>query len=142
MLHTLDDEGQIRQDLEQGRQDADFCIVYVHWGTEYQTEPNEAQRRWAWLFADCGVDVVIGTHPHVLQPVEWVTGVQGNETLVYYSLGNFISAQTEPECTIGGLAYYTVVKENGKCCITDYGLKRLITQNENGYYFTQVLEDE
>ena len=142
VLHTLDDEGQIRQDLEQGRQDADFCIVYVHWGTEYQTEPNEAQRRWARLFADCGVDVVIGTHPHVLQPMEWITGVQGNQTLVYYSLGNFISAQIEEACTIGGLAYYTVVKEDGVCRITEHGLKQLITEHENGRYVTRLNKKE
>ena len=140
VLHTLDDEQQVRQDLEAGRADADLCIVYVHWGQEYAAEPDTSQKYWAQVLADCGADVVIGTHPHVLQPVEWITGVKGNETLVYYSLGNFISAQTEETCTIGGLAYYTVAKENGKCRITDYGLKRLITQHERGHYFTQPLK--
>jgi len=139
VLHPLDDEERIRQDLKAGREDADFCIVYVHWGEEYQEQPNEAQRYWAQVFADCGADVVIGTHPHVLQPVDWITGANGKETLVYYSLGNFISAQTEPACTIGGLAYYTVVKENGVCRIADYGLKKMITENENGYYTTKLL---
>lgn len=141
VLHTLDDESQVRQDLEAGREDADFCIVYVHWGEEYQEQPNDTQRYWAQVFADCGVDVVIGTHPHVLQPVEWIAGADGNETLVYYSLGNFISAQTEPACTIGGLAYYTVVKENGMCRIADHGLKKLITENENGLYTTKLLSE-
>ena len=140
VLHTLDDAEQIRRDLTEGRRDADFCIVYVHWGEEYQTQPNDAQRQWAQLFADCGVDVVIGTHPHVLQPVEWVTGMEGKETLVYYSLGNYISAQTDPACTIGGLAYYTVVKEDGVCRIVEYGLKQLETKNSNGRYWTEWLE--
>jgi len=141
VLHTLEDEDQVRQDLKAGREDADFCIVYAHWGDEYSEHPNENQRHWAQVFADCGVDVVIGTHPHVLQPVEWVVGMDGTQTLVYYSLGNFISAQTEPACTIGGLAYYTVVKENGVCRITDHGLKRLITENENGHYTTKLLSE-
>lgn len=137
MLHTLEEE-QVRRDLAQGLAEADFCIVYVHWGTEYADTPDEDQKYWAQVFADCGADVVIGTHPHVLQPVEWVIGAQGHETLVYYSLGNFISAQIQPECTVGGLAYYTVRKENGACRITDYGLKRLVTTHENGHYTTNM----
>lgn len=141
VLHTLGDEQQVRQDLEAGRADADLCIVYVHWGQEYEEEPDAFQRYWARVFADCGADVVIGTHPHVLQPVETITGLRGNRTLVYYSLGNFISAQTEPARTIGGLAWYTVVKENGQCRITDHGLKQLVTENENGRYTTRLLEE-
>ncbi len=135
VLHTLDDEAQVRQDLLQGAEAADLCLVYVHWGTEYAAEPDESQRCWAQVFADCGVDVVIGTHPHVLQPVEWV-----GDTLVYYSLGNFISAQAGEACTVGGLAWYTAVKENGSCRITDYGLKYLQTVNENGDYRTVLYE--
>jgi len=140
-VHLLTDELQIRQDLLDAADQADFLIVNVHWGTEYAEEPDKDQLRWAQIFADCGVHVVIGTHPHVLQPVEWVTGVQGNETLVYYSLGNYISAQTDPACTIGGLAYYTVTKENGTCRISDYGLKKLVTEQRNGKYTTRLLGD-
>ena len=138
VLHTLEDEQQVRKDLQDGREAADICLVYVHWGTEYAAIPDETQQYWAQVFADCGADVVIGTHPHVVQPVEWVTGEQGNETLVYYSLGNFISAQTEEACTKGGLAYFAVVKEGGRCRISDYGLKPLITENENGHYTTKL----
>ena len=136
ILHTLDDEAQVRQELLQGREEADLCLVYVHWGTEYAAEPDETQKYWAQVFADCGADVVIGTHPHVLQPVELIKGAHGRETVVYYSLGNFISAQTEEACTVGGLAWYTAVKANGSCRIADYGLKTLKTENENGRYRT------
>lgn len=140
ILHTLDDEQQVRQDLRQGREEADLCIVYVHWGTEYAVEPDESQRYWAQIFADCGADVVIGTHPHVVQPVERVNGDGGHETVVYYSLGNFISAQTDEACTVGGLAWYTAVKENGACRIADYGLKFVKTESENGLYRTVLHE--
>lgn len=87
VLHTLDDPEAVQEAIAAGEADADCSIVFVHWGTEYAAEPDEAQRLWAQRFADWGVEVVIGTHPHVLQPVEWVTGVDGHETLVYYSLG-------------------------------------------------------
>lgn len=138
MVHTLDDEARIRSELLKGRAEADLCLVYVHWGTEYADQPDETQRRWAQVFADCGVDVVIGTHPHVLQPVEWVTGAQGNRTLVYFSLGNFISAQQEASCRRGGLAWFRAEKLGSSCEITEFGLKQLITKEENGYYSTQL----
>ena len=138
VLHTLDDEQQVRTDLLQGREEADLVLVYVHWGTEYADTPGESQRYWAQVFADCGADVVIGTHPHVVQPVEWVTGAGGRETLVYYSLGNFISAQMEEACRRGGLAWFTVTKEQGRCTVTDYGMKTLVTEEENGHYVTRV----
>ncbi len=140
ILHTLDDEQQVRQDLRQGRDEADLCLVFVHWGTEYAAEPDETQKYWAQVFADCGADVVIGTHPHVVQPVELVNGAGGNETVVYYSLGNFISAQIDQACTVGGLARYTAVKEDGNCRITEYGLKFLKTENKNGDYRTVLYE--
>lgn len=141
-LHTLNDEQQIREDLLAGREAADFCLVFVHWGTEYADTPDEMQKYWAAVFADCGADVVIGAHPHVLQPYEWITGQDGHKTLVYYSLGNFISAQTEEACRLGGLAYFTVTKENGRCSVTAYGLKTLVTEEENGRYTTSLVSGE
>ena len=138
ILHTLDDPEQVENDLQTGIADSDFAIVYVHWGTEYAKEPDVFQQEWASLFANSGVDVVIGTHPHVLQPWEWVTGKDGNKTLIYYSLGNYISAQTEDACKIGGLAYFTLTQANGQCQITDHGLKTLVTEVENGHYTTKL----
>lgn len=140
VLHLLEDEEQIRRDLLAGRAEADVCIVYVHWGTEYADTPDETQRHWAQVFADCGADVVIGTHPHVLQPWQWLEGKDGHRTLVYYSLGNFISAQTEPACREGGMAWFTVTKQDGAAAVTDCGLKTLITREENGLYTTAMRE--
>lgn len=138
MVHTLDDEARVRQDLLAAKDAADLVLVFVHWGTEYETSPDESQLRWAQIFADCGVHVVIGTHPHVLQDVCWVTGELGNRTLVYYSLGNFISAQTDPACTVGGLACFTAVREENGCTIIADGLKTLQTTNRNGLYTTRL----
>ena len=139
VLHTLDDEDQVRRDLAAAGAAADFVLVFVHWGTEYAAEPDEFQLRWASLFADCGVDVVLGTHPHVLQRWEWVAGEGGHRTLVYYSLGNFISAQTDEACRRGGLACFTLSRVGERCTVTDWGLKTVVTREENGLY-TTVLE--
>ena len=140
ILHTLFDEEQVKQDLVQAEGDADATIVYVHWGTEYSTLPDEEQLRWAKIFADHGVEVVIGTHPHVIQPYEWVEGSNGHRALVYYSLGNFISAQTEESCRYGALAHFTISKMNGRYAVSDYGMKTLVTTVNNGHYTTTLVE--
>lgn len=72
----------------------DMQVVIMHWGEEYQREPNNFQKELAQLLCDRGVDIIIGSHPHVVQPVEMITSSDNsNNTLVIYSLGNFISNQ-------------------------------------------------
>lgn len=79
---------------------ADVVVVGVHWGVEYSHTPTDAQRQLAQSFTEWGADVIIGTHPHVIQPVEWVDG-GGRQALVAYSLGNFISAQDRAPRMVG-----------------------------------------
>ncbi|MDL2253879.1 CapA family protein, partial [Ruminococcaceae bacterium OttesenSCG-928-I18] len=86
---------RIRRNLQIARKDNDFVIVFVRWGSEYHYVPNDVQRGWAALFAECGVDVVIGQGTHVLQPLEVQKRPDGGEMTVFYSLGNFFSGQRE-----------------------------------------------
>ena len=72
---------------------ADLIFVSVHWGNEGSFIPNQTQKDYAAFFADCGVDVILGHHPHVIQPVEWLEGKDGNKTLCVYSLGTFMAQQ-------------------------------------------------
>lgn len=73
---------------------AEIIIVYPHWGTEYLLEANEYQSRMAQKMCDLGVDVIIGGHPHVVEPVEVIKSeISGKRTVCLYSLGNFISNQ-------------------------------------------------
>lgn len=74
-------------------QQADIVIVTPHWGNEYKNKPTQAQQDYAHLFLDSGADVIIGSHPHVLQPVEQYKTKDGRETFIAYSLGNFVSGQ-------------------------------------------------
>ncbi|MEJ7247910.1 CapA family protein, partial [Staphylococcus epidermidis] len=76
------------------KQQSDVVLVSAHWGNEGKHQPNVTQKKYAQIFADAGVDVVLGTHPHVIQPVKWVKGSEGNRTLVAYSLGNFLNGQS------------------------------------------------
>lgn len=99
----IDDE-LIKTELAAANEQADIVIVSMHWGAEYQAKPNAEQRRLAQLLADNGADIVIGAHPHVLQTAEMLTAADGREVPVFYSLGNFISAQDQPATMLGGLA--------------------------------------
>ena len=77
----------VKQDILELEDKVDILIVAMHWGVEYQLTPNDYQKDMAKYLESLGVDIIIGTHPHVIQPIEWI-----NDTLVIYSLGNFISA--------------------------------------------------
>lgn len=87
----------------------DVIVASMHWGDEYQFKENEEQRELAQFLSDEGVSVILGSHPHVIQPVDFLTGKNGNETLVVYSLGNFISAQDVDYRMLGGLIRFEVV---------------------------------
>ena len=79
---------QVKKDVDVVRNQVDVLMVAMHWGVEYTHEPTEYQKDMASFLASLDVDIIIGTHPHVIQPIEWI-----DDTLVIYSLGNFISAQ-------------------------------------------------
>lgn len=108
-VNYLTDEEQIRKDIRDARENSDFVIVFPHWGTEYATSPDAYQKKWRDVFYDEGVDVVCGTHPHVIQPYELYQKEEGNrEMLIYYSLGNYISANGRKDHNSGGFAIFSV----------------------------------
>ena len=109
------DKEKITADVNAARSRADVVIAFPHWGTEYSTSVSKHQKEYVKLFSNLGVDIVIGSHPHVLQKVEWVENKKTDKkTLVYYSLGNFVSYQTSLDQLCGGLAEIKIDKtQNG-----------------------------
>ena len=83
---------QVLDDIHRAESMADFTIVFPHWGVEYTMEATAQEISFARQMTEAGADLVIGTHPHVIQPVEWVTADNGNCALCYYYLGNYTSA--------------------------------------------------
>lgn len=127
MVNLLDEQS-IRDDIAKAKQQSDFLIVFPHWGNEYVYQPVDSQEKWTKLFLELGVDLVIGAHPHVLEPVEWVEGENGHKMLVYYSLGNYISSQTEVPRMLGGLAKVTIEKVgNQKAVIKEASITPIVT---------------
>lgn len=111
MVNLIDKE-EMREDIAYlDQKGVDFKIVALHFGLEYQRTPSDQQKDIVHFLHSLGVDLIIGSHPHVLQPVEWIRGQNGHETLVIYSLGNFISNQQKLH-TDSGLIFLCTLEKN------------------------------
>lgn len=97
-------EARAKADIAAARENADFVLVSMRWGTEYSPEINAHQDRVAKVLVDAGADVIVGHGPHALQPVKRIQATDGREALVWFSLGNFLNSQVEIENLIGGFA--------------------------------------
>lgn len=142
LVNLLSNETKIKNDLKLANELADFVIVYPHWGVEYTHKPNKEQKRLAQMFADNGADLIIGAHPHVIQPVEIIKSADGRDVPCYYSLGNFISSQDEVPRMLGGVAKISISIFKGDVNIEDYSMIPIVTHYESGKpYTTYFLED-
>ena len=100
----LINEAKMKKDLNNIRPLCDYLIVSMHWGVEYQSTPSDYQKKLASLLCDNGANLIIGTHPHVLQPLETIFSADGShQTLCAWSLGNFISNQHKLPTMLGGM---------------------------------------
>lgn len=125
------DEAKIKADVEELKQSVDVVAVSMHWGSEYVYEANDNQKHYGDILNKAGVDIIFGTHPHVLQPYDKLINEHGQETHIFYSLGNFLSTIiTIPNTMIGGIASLEITKEGDR-----------ITIDEPELYATSVLKD-
>lgn len=96
LLFQVIDTTQMKLDFQQLKDSAvvDVKVILLHWGNEYEEKANKLQKKLAKWLNEQGMDLIIGSHPHVIQEVEWLqSNTTGQKTMVAYSLGNFISAQ-------------------------------------------------
>ncbi len=139
-------EERVRNDLAFAEANSDFTIVCPHWGEEYSLGVSADQRKWAKIFLEGGADLVIGAHPHVIEPIEWVADESGRGMLVYYSLGNFVNSTATYQKGVmrrfvGGMAKVTLRKAEGVTAIAGFGVLPLVTHMENGNVTTFFLQD-
>lgn len=133
---NLLDEKTIESDVKASRDSlVDEIIAYVHWGAEYERYPNSDQKKWRDFFNKLGVRIVVGSHPHVIQPMEWekANGDQ-IERLTVWSLGNFVSNQRKQYTDGGAAAILTLKKRGNNVEIADakYALTWVYTPFING----------
>lgn len=133
------EEDAVVEAIAKAEEQADFTVVCPHWGTEYVLKQTKEQEKWANIFFENGVDLVIGTHPHVIEPIEMMTDEEsGRSMLVYYSIGNFVnwtssSGKGIANRMVGGMAQITVgTDENGKAVILDYGVEPVVAHLTEG----------
>ena len=122
---------QIKKDIDKVRDKVDLLLVAMHWGTEYEYTPNTYQKDMAEYLESLGVDIIIGTHPHVIEPIDWI-----NNTLVIYSLGNFLSAHEVVNIgnRIGLMSSIDIIKKDGKIELTNLKNELLYTYYTNDYH--------
>ena len=137
------DEDKVRSDIRKAEEIADFTIVCPHWGTEYKLEADSSQKKWANIFLEEGVDLVLGAHPHVIEPIEWLTHENGHEMLVYYSLGNFVNGTSSTghgvtNRMVGGIADVTIQRneDTGEVEIVRHGAVPIVCHVAKGTEYT------
>ena len=142
------DEDKIIQDLKFAEENSDFTIVCPHWGTEYVLSATDSQKKWATIFMENGADLVIGTHPHVIEPIEMLTDENDNEMLVYYSIGNFVNGTSgtgegTTNRMVGGIADITIsLDENDEAYIEKYDVIPIVCHiDEKTEYTVYYLSD-
>lgn len=116
---SLEEDFQnMKEEIDKMKSDgAEVIIFYMHWGEEYELEPNETQIKIAQFLANNGVDVIFSTHPHSLQPIDVIKSDDGlHETSVIYSMGNFLSSQRseriENPYTEDGVIVFVKINKN------------------------------
>ncbi len=116
LLFCYKDENRILGIIRElaNRSDVDAVMVMPHWGREYKHTPHSSQQKYARLFLEAGATAVVGSHPHVLQPWEKYKTKDGRETLIAYSLGNFVAWQSGIERKASVVLYLGLRKHSGK----------------------------
>ena len=134
------DEQRIQERVQAAAEISDMVIVNIHWGEEYTHTPTDRQKELAQKLADWGADIIVGTHPHVIQPVEYVKSADGRDVLVIYSLGNFISAQDRGPRMLGGMMHITVTKDyqTEKTTVTKAYFTGVVTHYDSGFSNVRV----
>lgn len=139
------DKDKMKSDIIGLQETCDIVMVSIHMGVEYQFQQNAEQEEMFQYLSDLGVDVILGSHPHVIEPVTFITGKDGNKTLAVYSLGNFLSAQDEPERMLGGMLKWNFVKDGktGDISIQDAQYYPTVTYFQPHFvnFKTYVLKD-
>ncbi len=123
LIDTLDDLDQLVANVGRAEGQADLTICFLHIGEEYADAPTDEQRAVVERLVDAGADVVICSHPHVVQPAERLVTGAGAEAVVFWSLGNFVSNQTDMRTVLGGAAELTFARdENGRATVASFEL--------------------
>ena len=133
----LIDKEKMTRDVIAAKENADLVVAYLHWGEVNQTDRGPVQSETAQHLVDLGVDVIIGSHPNVIQEMKWKTRLDGGRTLICYSLGNLLSAMEYNKNLLGGVVTFDVDKDaEGRCTLSDVKFIPVFTHYDR--HFEQI----
>ncbi|MDR1278200.1 MAG: CapA family protein [Treponema sp.] len=137
-LVSLINEPVMEKEIAALRPLCDFLVVSMHWGEEYRHTPTGEQKRLTRFLANQGVDLILGHHPHVIEPYEYLDRPDGGKTLCFYSLGNFLSGQQSSATQLGVLAYIRIKKLHQEVSVDAAGVIPVVNHYEQGFTVFRV----
>lgn len=111
------------KDIKEAHENSDCIIVFFYYGNEYSTSPNENQVKMSYEVIDAGADIVLGSHPHVPQGMEFYNG-----SMIFYSLGNFIFDQKNPDTHVAYFVEINLVNETVECTVHPISIVNYLPQ--------------
>ncbi len=126
----LTDHDKIKEQIKYAKSKADLVFVGMHWGEEDEFKADSSQKKTAQVIADAGADVIIGSHPHVVQDIEWIKGTNGNDTLCIYSLGNILSTMEPARNLVGMMVGFDIVKNSNGAYVENIEAIPVVTYYE------------
>ena len=135
------DKSVMADEIARARQVADAVVVYMHWGSEYTTEPNDQQLDYAQFLADQDVDLVIGSHAHILQPIRYYTSASGKQVPVVFGLSDFITGWTLTDTILSGMFTCNFVQKDGHLTVEDCSFTPAIEWSDGGDTYVRFLKD-
>ena len=135
---TDNEKDIIKKEVSNLRSKVDVLIVIMHWGIEFTYSPNQEQKDMAKMLNELGVDIIMGSHSHSIEPIEWIG--DEHKTLVYYSMGNFVSADDDISRTgeefdnayqVGLLSTLNVTKDENNITIDNIKTEPIINYYDN-----------
>jgi poly-gamma-glutamate synthesis protein (capsule biosynthesis protein) len=131
MLNYID-EAKIKEDITKLKQhNPDLVIVSLHFGDEYKRTANTSQVKLVQSLCNAGADIIIGSHPHVLEPTLFLNKTDGTKCFVTYSLGNFVSGMDVVYTDLGGILEITAKKESGQIYLTPHFIPTWVRRGRN-----------
>lgn len=138
-ISTFDDDEYIEQKIKSAKTVSDVVIVSAHWGKENSFEINDFQEYYSRFLADCGADIIIGTHPHTIQPIKWVDAADGRKVICAYSLGNFLGGMLSSDNVLSGMFSLDITKDDGGITVDNVQWTPLVIHFEGNQ--SNILEE-
>ena len=135
------DKNVMAEEIARAQKVADAVVVYMHWGSEYTTEPNDEQLDYAQFLADQNVDLVVGSHAHIMQPIRYVTGTSGKKVPVVYGLSDFITGWTLTDTILSGMFSCDFVWHDGTVSVENCAYTPAIEWSDGGDTYVRFLKD-